>query len=280
MKRFGQFLSVVVVLMLCLTVVLAACDPQSDNNGYTRHNYLSVTPSTWNELDSTDSNNDAIMSYIGSAFFEYDFQFEGGKFKADGSINAEGIVEGAFDVKYAAATALADVTSQYGSDWGLSEKQVSDGGYIWKITLRNDLTWDDGTPIKAGDFVYTMQEQLNPKFNLGRSDSYYANAVKIKNAREYLYQGRQGWFSADTPYTAYDASLAEKLIFRMGAVAADNASAADKVQASLRTEYQNGFESLGLNATQSAGEYILTLFPLLGASVPDTLTIASLNALE
>lgn len=34
------------------------------------------------------------------------------------------------------------------------------------MTLRNDLKWDDGTPIKAADFVYTMMQQLSPKYLL------------------------------------------------------------------------------------------------------------------
>ena len=161
-----------------------------DGKNYTYNTYASQTPSTWNELDSVDSADDAIMGYIGSAFFEYDYKFEGGKYNADGTLNVDGLVADDFVVNYSAATALQDVTAQYGEQWGLTAAQISEGKYIWKITLRNDLAWDDGTPIFAEDFVYSMQQQLSPDFLFERADSYYNNAVKIHNAKNYVYQGR------------------------------------------------------------------------------------------
>ena len=36
----------------------------------------SVMPSNWNEFTYADNNDTQIMSYIGSAFFEYDYKFE------------------------------------------------------------------------------------------------------------------------------------------------------------------------------------------------------------
>lgn len=194
MKRTKIIVALMLVLVLSLSVALTGCNNTDDGKSYTYNTYVSTLPSNWNELDSTDSNNDNIMGYIGSAFFEYDYKFENDqKFNKDGSVNADGIIPGAFEVKYSAATALADVTAEYGKEWGLTDEQIAEGGYIWKITLREDLKWDDGTPIKAEDFVYTMKEQLNPLFKLGRMDSYYNNAVKIKNAKQYVYQGQSVW---------------------------------------------------------------------------------------
>lgn len=248
---------------------------------HTYNDYTSTVPSLWNELESTDSNNDQIMSFLGSAFFSYDFEFANGKkFNEDGSINAAGIIPGKFVTTYAAAVGLEDVTSKYAEDWGLTEEQVETGGYAWKITLRDDLAWDDGTAIFAEDFVYTMQQQLDPLFQYKRADSFYNNAVKIHNARDYVYQGQQGWFAADTPYDAYDASLVESFIFKMGPVAAEGASAAEKVQASLRTTYQKGYEAYGMNSTQSGGEYLTTLAIAFGAPLPASVSVEAINALE
>ena len=169
------------------------CDTCGKDITYTMNDYVSTTPSNWNELSSTDANDDAIMGYIGSSFFSYDFKFDGNKRKADGTINAAGIVDGAFEVTYDAATALEDVTTQYAQQWGILDKKTGQPvteNYIWKITLRQDLKWDDGTPIKAEDFVYTMEQQLDPNFQLERASEYYNNAVKIHNAKNYLYQGQ------------------------------------------------------------------------------------------
>ncbi len=191
----------------------AACKDKCPGHGtakgtHTYNDYTSTIPSMWNELESTDANNDQIMSWLTSGFFEYDFEFENGKkFNDDGSVNAEGILPGKFVTKYSAVAALEDVTSKYAKDWNLTEDQVKMGGYAWKLTLRDDLKWDDGTPIAAEDFVYSMQQQLDPKFQYKRSDSYYINAVKIHNARDYVYQGQSGWYDN---YENFDRSLLVK----------------------------------------------------------------------
>ncbi len=166
-----------------------------DPNAVTYRTYTTVLPSNWNELTYEDNNDTQILNYIISPFFEYDYEFDeakGGKYKADGSINKDAIVEGGFSVRYSAATKLEDVTNEVDAKWGYTDAQKAAGSYAWKITLRNDLKWDDGTPIKAGDFVYTMQEQLSPDFFNMRANTYYNN-TPIKNARTYLY-GKSAYF--------------------------------------------------------------------------------------
>lgn len=159
----------------------------------TFRDYTSVMPSNWNELTYEDSNDTQILNYLISSFFEYDFKYEDGKkFNDDGSINAEGIIPGEFEVKYSAATKLEDVTSEVDAKWGYTDEEKAAGSYAWKITLREDLKWDDGTPINAHDFVYTMQQQLDPLFQNMRAASFYNN-IMIKGARNYTYQGQTVW---------------------------------------------------------------------------------------
>ncbi|MGM9644607.1 MAG: ABC transporter substrate-binding protein [Eubacteriales bacterium] len=144
---------------------------------YTYNTYTALSPSNWNELTYQDNNDTQIMSYIGSSFFTYDFKYdENGK-----------IIPGDFVVKYDAATKLEDVSALVDAKWGIPEGSK---GYAWKITLRSDLKWDDGTPIKAEDFVYTMKEQLAPEFQNYRADSFYAGATIIHNAENYVKQGQ------------------------------------------------------------------------------------------
>ena len=149
-------------------------------------------PSNWNELTYADNNDTQIMSYIGSSFFTYDYKYENDKkFNADGSINKDGIVVGAYTTQYNAATKLEDVTSSVDAKWGYTDAQKAEGGYAWKITLRDDLRWDDGTYITAADFVYSMQAQLDPAFMNFRANTYY-DTLKIKNSRGYFFQNQEG----------------------------------------------------------------------------------------
>ena len=151
-------------------------------------------PSNWNEFTYADNNDTQIMSYIGSSFFTYDYKFEGDKkYNADGSINKDGIVPGAYTTNYDAATKLEDVTATVDAKWGYTADQKKEGGYAWKITLRNDLKWDDGTAIKAADFVWSMKQLLDPTFMNFRANTYY-DTLMIKNSKAYFFQNTEGTY--------------------------------------------------------------------------------------
>ena len=154
----------------------------------------SVMPSNWNEFTYADNNDTQIMNYIGSAFFEYDYKFEDDqKFNADGSVNKDAIVPGAYTTNYSAATKLEDVTSEVDAKWGYTDEQKAEGGYAWKITLRDDLKWDDGTAITAADFEYSMQQLLDPAFMNFRANTYY-DTLMIKNSKPYFFQNEEGTY--------------------------------------------------------------------------------------
>ena len=154
----------------------------------------SVMPSNWNEFTYADNNDTQIMSYIGSAFFEYDYKFEDDKkYNEDGSINKDGLVAGAYTTNYSAATKLEDVTASVDAKWGYTDAQKAEGGYAWKITLRDDLKWDDGTAITAADFEYSMQQLLDPAFMNFRANTYY-DTLMIKNSKVYFFQNQEGTY--------------------------------------------------------------------------------------
>lgn len=187
-KLIAMLLAVVMVLSV---VCVAACNDDKDLTTVTYNTTTSVMPSNWNEFTYADNNDTQIMNYIGSSFFEYDFLFDaakGGKYNADGSINVDAIVSGGYTTNYSAATKLEDVTSTVDAKWGYTDEQKAKGGYAWKITLRSDLKWDDGTEIHAADFVYSMKEQLNPDFMNMRANTYY-DTIRIKNSKAYFQSG-------------------------------------------------------------------------------------------
>ena len=178
-------------LVLCLVMVVgvfSGCRRNKDTS-VTYNTTTAVMPSNWNEFTYADNNDTQIMSYIGSAFFEYDYKFENDqKYNEDGSINKAGIVPGAYTTNYSAATKLEDVTSAVDAKWGYTDAQKTEGGYAWKITLRNDLKWDDGTAITAADFVYSMKQLLDPAFMNFRANTYY-DTLMIKNSKAYFFSG-------------------------------------------------------------------------------------------
>lgn len=177
----------------------------------TYHTTTATMPSNWNELTYQDNNDTQILNYITSGFFEYDYKFDdakGGKYNADGSINVDAIVPGGYTTNYLAATDLKDVTATVDAKWGYTDAQKAAGGYAWQITLRKDLKWDDGTAIKADDYVYSMQAQLDPDFLNYRADTYY-NTLQVKKAKAYFNKNQEATYPAvGTKYKNADAAIA------------------------------------------------------------------------
>ncbi len=173
-----KLIALLLILAMVVSSVLVAC-PTPDDGTYTYNIYTSVSPSNWNALTYQDNNDTQIMNYIGSSFFEYDFKYD-----AQGNI-----IDGQFEIEYSAATKLEDLTASYVGKY--DHITAGKSGLVWKITLRNDLKWDDGTPIKASDFVYTMKQQLDPLFKNYRADSFYVGALILHNAKDYVFQGEE-----------------------------------------------------------------------------------------
>ena len=149
---------------------------ESGEKSYTYREYVAVSPSNWNELTYQDTNDTEIMNHIKSNLFLYNFKYD----------EAGEIVPGEFVMEFGAASALEDISDKVDAKWNVPE---GGKGYAYKITLREDLKWEDGTPITAEDFVYTMQQQLDPLFQNYRADSYYNAATVLVNARNYAKQG-------------------------------------------------------------------------------------------
>lgn len=198
-KKLLMLIAMVLVVVLCASV-LTACKKDKgkdnkpyditkrastgweDSRQYTLREYTAQLPGQWCTIVSSDSVDNEMESYMTSAFYEFNYKFD-----ADGKI-----VPGAYMVEYSAATKLEDVTKKYAGKYGLAAD--AEKGQAFAMTLRNDLKWDDGTPIKAADFVYTMTQQLSPKYLFDTASNYYSGNYVIHNAENYVKQGQKGWF--------------------------------------------------------------------------------------
>lgn len=219
MKKLLALLMVLAMTVACFASCGTKDDSTGDSTGVTPavikkgtyHTTTATMPSNWNELTYQDNNDTQILNYITSGFFEYDYKFDdakGGKYNADGSINVDAIVPGGYTTNYLAATDLKDVTATVDAKWGYTDAQKAAGGYAWQITLRKDLKWDDGTAIKADDYVYSMQAQLDPDFLNFRADTYY-NTLQVKKAKAYFNKNQEATYpSVGTKYESADAAIA------------------------------------------------------------------------
>lgn len=57
-----------------------------------------------------------------------------------------------------AAEFPVDVTADYAGNEIYGVPVDATEGYAWQVTLRQDATWEDGTPINADDVEYALQQ--------------------------------------------------------------------------------------------------------------------------
>lgn len=204
-KKLLMLIAMVLVVVLCASVLTACKKDKGNGDGnvtkpgtgwedpkmYTMREYTAQMPSQWCTILSSDNVNNTMESYFTSAFYEFNYKFD-----ANGKI-----VPGAYTVEYSASTKLEDVTKKYAGKYGLAAD--AEKGQAFAMTLRNDLKWDDGTPIKAADFVYTMMQQLSPKYLFATASNYYSGNYVIHNAQNYVKQGQKGWFDNGNMNLAY-----------------------------------------------------------------------------
>jgi len=62
-------------------------------------------------------------------------------------------------------------------------------GYAYEIKLNPLATWEDGTPINADTYVYSMKELFDPLMKNYRASDYMDSSFVIANAKNYYYQG-------------------------------------------------------------------------------------------
>lgn len=214
-KKLLMLIAMVLVVVLCASVLTACKKDKGNGDGnvtkpgtgwedpkmYTMREYTAQMPSQWCTILSSDNVNNTMESYFTSAFYEFNYKFD-----ANGKI-----VPGAYTVEYSAATKLEDVTKKYAGQYGLAAD--AEKGQAFAMTLRNDLKWDDGTPIKAADFVYSMSQQLSPKYLFATASNYYSGNYVIHNAQNYVKQGQKVMFPAYSVMKEYNVADDAKLIY-------------------------------------------------------------------
>lgn len=148
----------------------------SDSESYTYRYALPEFPTNWSVHDNQTQTDSELMQYLVAGFYAFDFNED-----RDGYV-----------MNPLVATAdPEDVTAEYKDQYGLD----GDESLAWKLTLRDDLKWDDGTPITAADYVKSAELLLNPAAQHHRADSLYQGNLVLKNAKNYLYAGQHAYIS-------------------------------------------------------------------------------------
>lgn len=149
----------------------------------------STDPTTWNAHTWENNTDSIILGYITTGFYDVQLIYDA----AGKAVDYEWTTE-------MAAAFPEDVTDEYVGKYGVNN---GDENKAWRIQLNEDAVWQDGTAITADDYIYSMQQQLNPQMFNRRFDSYTSSTFSIYGARNYLYSLTESTYES-LPSQGYD----------------------------------------------------------------------------
>lgn len=149
--------------------------PSFTYNGYTTALGTNWNPHTW-ETNADRTINDYITSPLVSMSI----------------LDSE---NGVYQWVYEMATAITDVTAEHPEDLTKYGVQLPEGqtaeetkeGYVFEIALNPAARWQNGEPITADHYIYSMQQLLAPEMHNYRANLYIAGESALAGAHEYYY---------------------------------------------------------------------------------------------
>ena len=145
---------------------------------YTMNDYSSSLGNNWNPHTWETNADDTINSYLSMPFV---------------TMQAENTEDGIYQWVYEMATEINDVTATHKEDLEkypvkLPEGKTAadiDSGYVFEIKLNPKACWQDGTPINADSYIYSMKQLLDPAMKNYRANLYYSGESAIAGGNGY-----------------------------------------------------------------------------------------------
>lgn len=148
----------------------AGTENVADNNAKYTLTETSSTPTTWNVCEWQNNDESAVIAYTTMGL--YDFAMNDTK-------------DGYVIVPEGAASDPIDVTTEYAGNETYGVPADATESYAFKIELNQNAKWEDGTPINADTYIYSMQQMLDPQQKNYRASTYFDGQLSIANAYEY-----------------------------------------------------------------------------------------------
>ena len=171
--------------------------PVAEAPSYTLNYYTSALGTVWNPHNWDTNGDSAILGYLETPL---------------ASMSILDSENGVYQWVYEAATYVKDVTAENQGDLtkyqvtlpiGKTAEEVT-SGYVYEIGLNPDMKWENGTPINADTYIYSMKALLDPDMKNYRANLYYAGESAVAGGNAYYYSKDAGLY---VPYTSVHASL-------------------------------------------------------------------------
>ncbi len=192
-----KILAIVLTLCMMLSCCAALAETTEAPATYTYHTYSSALGNNWNPHTWETNADDTILTYLSSPFC---------------TMSIKDSENGVYQWIYEMATSIEDVTAEHRDDLvkynvALAEgdtAETAEKGYVFEIKLNPNAKWENGEAINADDYIYSMQQLLNPDMKNYRANLYYAGESAVAGGNAYYNMG-------STVYTDNGANAAYQL---------------------------------------------------------------------
>ena len=233
-----------IVLTLCM--LLTSCAALAETTAaeapatYTYHSYSTALGNNWNPHTWETNADDSILSYLSSPFC---------------TMSIKDSENGVYQWIYEMATSIEDVTAEHRDDLTKYNVALAEGdtaetaekGYVFEIKLNPEAKWENGEAITADDYIYSMQQLLNPKMKNYRANLYYAGESAVAGGLAYYNAGSPiydvmvpAYGDGETPDYSYDLDkgIADGMVYVN--VSSDGMTLYSMSLADLNTNYYSG----------------------------------------
>ena len=171
----------VLVIVICLVVSFAVlavgCKDKQQNDGYTYTSYSTALATNWNPHTWETNADQDIYYYLTTPLVD---------------MSIKNSTTGEYQWVYEMATDVKDVTADHRDDLSKFGTDVKDAtkvseGYVYEISLNQNAKWENGVKITADDYIYSMQQLLNPDMKNYRANLYLSGESALAGAYEYYY---------------------------------------------------------------------------------------------
>lgn len=276
--------SLMLIIILSLTISMFGCNKDKDvaSDGaiepkdnidteappvepvsYTYNDYEEGSPKTWNPHEWETNTDSYIMGYTQMGL--YDFILNESK-------DAYEIVP------EMAAEFPVDITSEYAGNLDFAVPSDAKSGYAFKIKLNEKAVWENGDPINADSYIYSMQQMLSPEIKNYRASGYYSGTMSIANAEAYYKQNAPIYtdIMVDGAYREIEDkdmrfSLTKEIVFFGGTAKAyyDGGSVTEFTDADGNDLFKKYSEKDYYDLTDEAKKDLLTIAAAFGDTNPE-----------
>ena len=171
-----------VCITLATAILLSGCGrkAQTGEDGYTYRDYVTTMATNWNPHTYETASDAYPAQFIRSGLYSLIYNDELHPSNGKEPFTAYSVLP------EMAASLPVDVTAAVRlehPEFGIPE--WADVGFAYAIDLNPNAVWEDGTPINADTYVYSMKRLLDPTLLNYRASDYYAGSFSIAGAEEY-----------------------------------------------------------------------------------------------